>query len=151
MYGLERVELRSTDLFRQCPYTPRLARQRQQEQQRQRQRPSDNDINDGSCPADVGREPYRRPDGSCNNPARPEWGSSFSPFLRFLPPVYGDDIGNAFRLPRRSRRQSELPSARRISTAVHKDSTAETQQFSMMVRTCARCSAAAFRSLTQTF
>ena len=35
---------------------------------------------------------YRTPDGTCNNFQRPSWGSSFMPFLRFLPPDYSDGI-----------------------------------------------------------
>ena len=33
---------------------------------------------------------YRTADGTCNNLERPDWGSSFTKFLRFLPPVYRD-------------------------------------------------------------
>lgn len=56
-------------------------------------------------------------------------------FLRFLPPVYGDALGNEFRRPVRqnNRNNRELPSPRLISSEVHRDSSAETAQFSMMV------------------
>ncbi len=78
--------------------------------------------------------PYRTADGSCNNRKRREWGSSFAPFLRFLPSVYGDTVGAEFRSPSRSRAGNRrLPSPRRISSEVHKESTADTQQFSMLV------------------
>ena len=39
---------------------------------------------------------YRTTDGTCNNLERPDWGSSFTKFLRFLPPVYRDDAERVF-------------------------------------------------------
>jgi hypothetical protein len=35
---------------------------------------------------------FRSADGTCNNLEQPQWGSSFMPFLRFLPPDYSDGI-----------------------------------------------------------
>ena len=119
VYGLERVELRQTDLFRNCPYTPRSARQQE-------------DASREECPPSS--HPYRTADGSCNNLRNRDWGSAFSPFLRFLPAVYGDTVGAEFRGPTRRRRgNQELPSPRTVSSSVHRDSSADTQQFSMMV------------------
>ena len=159
VYGLERVELRSTDLFGQCPFraapTPgdenfvskrrKLARQFDS---------SSNDINnngvagnnDSKDDADVlqsnGQFPdkvpgycvgldliYRSADGSCNNMKQLEWGSAFLPFLRFLPPDYSDGV-QAFRV---SRSGKPLPNPRSISTKVHKETRDETVQFTMMV------------------
>eukprot|EP00095_Tigriopus_kingsejongensis_P007792 maker-scaffold370_size193435-snap-gene-0.40 protein:Tk07792 transcript:maker-scaffold370_size193435-snap-gene-0.40-mRNA-1 annotation:"hypothetical protein DAPPUDRAFT_320790" len=116
VYGLERVELRSTDLFRRCPFgdgpQPRQDRCRGLDLL------------------------YRSADGSCNNLLKPEWGSSFSPSLRFLPPVYSDTVGlrGEFRLPKRVRRNNRiLPSARAVSTAIHKKLDTDTLTFTMMV------------------
>ncbi|TRY75389.1 hypothetical protein TCAL_06346 [Tigriopus californicus] len=116
VYGLERVELRSTDLFRKCPF------------------------GDGPQPRqDLCRGldlMYRSPDGSCNNLRKPEWGASFSPSLRFLPPVYSDAVGlrGTFRLPTRVRRNNRvLPSARMISNTIHKHVETDTSTFTMMV------------------
>ncbi len=81
VYGLERVELARTSLFRDCPFTPRTRIRRQHNKKI-------------ACDRTY---PYRMADGSCNNLARPEWGVSFAPFLRFLPHVYGDTIGEEFR------------------------------------------------------
>ena len=39
---------------------------------------------------------YRTADGTCNNLERPDWGSSFTKSLRFLPPVYRDDAELVF-------------------------------------------------------
>ena len=130
VYGLERVELRQTDLFRNCPYTPRrslddlLSRAA-------RQSADENEV-ERRCPPPS--HPYRTADGSCNNLRNRDWGSAFSPFLRFLPAVYGDTVGAEFRGPTRRRRGNQaLPSPRTVSSSVHRDSSADTQQFSMMV------------------
>ena len=67
LYGLERVELRSTSLFDDCPLRNREARQ-------------------DECSGFAAL--FRTPDGTCNNFHHPTWGASFTPFLRFLPPDY---------------------------------------------------------------
>ena len=72
---------------------------------------------------------YRTPDGTCNNVKHPTWGSSFMPFLRFLPPDYSDGIEEM----RRSVSNGPLPNPRLISTMVHKDESHDTDQFTMMV------------------
>ena len=46
----------------------------------------------------------------------PSWGSSFMPFLRFLPPDYSDGIEEF----RRSVSNGPLPNPRIISTMVHR-------------------------------
>ena len=114
VYGLERVELRSTDLFIECPFHTTVNAEG-------RQRP------DPQCKGlDL---LYRSADGSCNNLNNPSWGSSFMPFLRFLPPDYSDGV-QAFR---RARSGRPLPNPRLISSTIHKTSPADTQQFTMLV------------------
>ena len=87
VYGLERVELRSTDLFIECPF--RLALERNglgPSGPEGRQRP-------GGEPQCKGLDLlYRTADGTCNNLRKTSWGSSFMPFLRFLPPDYSDGV-----------------------------------------------------------
>ena len=96
LYGLERVELRSTSIFDSCPLKSRSGRQEV--------RPflvesSPNKLlrHESNVPG-LWQEcsgfsaMYRTPDGTCNNFQRPSWGSSFMPFLRFLPPDYSDGI-----------------------------------------------------------
>ena len=78
VYGLERVELRSTDLFLECPFRFSNIEGRQ--------RPNF----DPQCKGlDL---LYRTADGSCNNLKTPAWGSAFMAFLRFLPPDYSDGV-----------------------------------------------------------
>merc|ERR1719367_949496 len=115
VYGLERVELRSTDLFLECPF--RISNIEG------RQRPNF----DPQCKGlDL---LYRTADGSCNNLKNPAWGSAFMAFLRFLPPDYSDGV----QAVRRARSGRELPNARLISSTVHRQSSADTQQFTMLV------------------
>lgn len=83
VYGLERVELRSTDLFIECPF--RLAASAKAGVEG-RQRPN---LEPECKGLDL---LYRTADGTCNNLKHPSWGSSFMPFLRFLPPDYSDGV-----------------------------------------------------------
>ena len=86
IYGLERVELRSTDLFIECPFRLALERNGWEEGPEGRQRP-------GGEPRCKGLDLlYRTADGTCNNLKHTSWGSSFMPFLRFLPPDYSDGV-----------------------------------------------------------
>ena len=78
VYGLERVELRSTDLFLECPFRFSMVEGRQ--------RP---DFDPQCKGLDL---LYRTADGSCNNLKNPAWGSAFMAFLRFLPPDYSDGV-----------------------------------------------------------
>ena len=81
VYGLERVELRSTDLYIECPFRPGITTGPEG-----RQRPN----LDPQCRGlDL---LFRTADGTCNNLKNPSWGSSFMPFLRFLPPDYSDGV-----------------------------------------------------------
>jgi len=123
VYGLERVELRSTDLFIECPFRLALERNGWQEGPEGRQRP-------GGEPRCKGLDLlYRTADGTCNNLKHTSWGSSFMPFLRFLPPDYSDGV-QAFR---KARSGGQLPSPRLISSSIHRQSQADTQQFTMLV------------------
>ena len=45
--------------------------------------------------------PYRTPDGTCNNQRNPLWGSSFQPLNRFLRPDYADGKGHCQQRPAR--------------------------------------------------
>ena len=77
VYGLERVELRSTDLYLECPF--RFSAEGRQ--------------NPNFEPQCKGLDLlYRTADGSCNNLRNPTWGSAFMAFLRFLPPDYSDGV-----------------------------------------------------------
>ena len=149
VYGLERVDLRSTDLIRRCPgntggsnsgggdsgYNPRQFGGGGGGNGNQQQRPGGNNQQQVRCTS--GRQlVYRSADGTCNNLRRPHWGSSFTKFLRFLPPVYSDTVGESyeFRTPFRSRlSNAKLPSPRVVSTGIHGDSASDTKQFTMMV------------------
>ncbi|XP_040568625.2 LOW QUALITY PROTEIN: salivary peroxidase/catechol oxidase [Lepeophtheirus salmonis] len=123
VYGLERVELRNTRLFQECPF-----------------RDSDNEITSNRFPrqdstnfrrsvCEKQTQIYRSVSGICNNLDHPSWGSAFMPFYRFLPADYSDGIQSI----RRSTMGGPLPSPRKISAAIHKKSSAETNQFTMMV------------------
>ncbi|XP_067682268.1 peroxidasin-like isoform X2 [Haliotis asinina] len=71
------------------------------------------------CPSTVEcnvNDKFRSADGSCNNLANPDWGQSFIPMRRFLPPQYGDGIS----LPRTIGSDgSPLASPRLVSTTLH--------------------------------
>ncbi|XP_046564375.1 peroxidase skpo-1-like [Haliotis rubra] len=56
-------------------------------------------VDDSSCPSSVecnANDKFRSADGSCNNLANPDWGESFIPMRRFLPPQYDDSINLYF-------------------------------------------------------
>ncbi|EFA05698.1 chorion peroxidase isoform X1 [Tribolium castaneum] len=78
------------------------------------------------CPAASRR--YRTADGTCNNFNKPWRGSSLLPMQRFLQPVYEDGIQE----PRRSIFGHKLPSAREISTRIHRDKNFEVPTVSLM-------------------
>jgi hypothetical protein len=84
LYGLEQVELRSTSIFDECPL--KSSGGRQQRQKRQDNDDIDDEDDGGGCSGFAAL--FRTPDGTCNNFKHPNWGSSFMPFLRFLPPDY---------------------------------------------------------------
>ncbi|KAM7295326.1 peroxidase [Ixodes scapularis] len=59
--------------------------------------------------------PYRTADGSCNNLANPDWGSTDSCMRRILPADYADGLSQ----PRVARNGDPLPNARKVSFTVH--------------------------------
>lgn len=70
---------------------------------------------------------YRTFDGSCNRPM--QMGAAMTPFIRHLPPDYGDGI-NA---PRKAVSGADLPSAREVSLIVHKPSPSSNPSFTVML------------------
>ncbi|XP_028127877.1 heme peroxidase 2-like [Diabrotica virgifera virgifera] len=78
------------------------------------------------CPLSSKR--YRTYDGTCNNLENPWRGASLLPMQRFLPPVYEDGIQSI----RRSILGTRLPSAREISTNIHKDKDQEVNVITLM-------------------
>ena len=75
-------------------------------------------LNGGAC--DPGQclpagDHYRSISGCCNNVAQQRWGSTSQPLLRFLPNAYQDGKS----IPRGGLEESSLPSARKVSAAVH--------------------------------
>ncbi|XP_046564376.1 peroxidasin homolog [Haliotis rubra] len=72
-----------------------------------------------NCPISITcniTDKFRSADGSCNNIQHPDWGQSFIPMRRFLPPQYGDGISS----PRTTGSDgSPLVSARLVSTTLH--------------------------------
>ena len=84
------------------------------------------------CPAHVKPMPctverYRTFTGHCNNLKNPSWGAAFTPFVRYLPPVYANGkleiicpqiiLTNFLRNPNRNRCTSCL-SCRRVSSSI---------------------------------
>ncbi|KAF5294389.1 hypothetical protein FQR65_LT10754 [Abscondita terminalis] len=78
------------------------------------------------CPR--GFERYRTADGTCNNFRRPWRGASMLPLQRFLPPHYDDGIQKI----RKSVLGGALPSARDISTRIHRDKNREVESITLM-------------------
>ncbi|XP_076461478.1 salivary peroxidase/catechol oxidase-like [Babylonia areolata] len=62
------------------------------------------------------RARFRTLDGTCNNVRSNQWGASFTPLRRLLPPGYDDGVSHPRTLSRDGR---PLPSARLVSTRVH--------------------------------
>ncbi|KAK4874945.1 hypothetical protein RN001_014305 [Aquatica leii] len=78
------------------------------------------------CPK--GFERYRTADGTCNNLQHPWRGASMLPLQRFLPPHYNDGIQTI----RKSVLGGALPSARDISTRIHRDKNREVESVTLM-------------------
>ena len=70
----------------------------------------------GSSAACDGSKPYRTISGCCNNIVGKFWGSSNRAFQRFVDSAYADNTS----LPRGGMATSNLPSARDVSSAVHR-------------------------------
>ncbi|KAK4874855.1 hypothetical protein RN001_014215 [Aquatica leii] len=60
---------------------------------------------------------YRHPTGECNNVRQSQWGARGSPFLRLLPPSYGDGVSE----PRKSVGNHALPTAAEVAKAMQSD------------------------------
>ncbi|CAH1153426.1 unnamed protein product [Phaedon cochleariae] len=73
---------------------------------------------------------YRTYNGTCNNLQKPlEYGASYRPFRRSLPPDYADGISE----PRVSKSGDPLPSARTVSLVVHRPYYRNDPKFSVML------------------
>ncbi|XP_076048302.1 peroxidasin homolog [Oratosquilla oratoria] len=108
LFGLERVSLRNTELYKECPFKTE----------------EDTTLN---CPAYS--VIYRTLDGTCNNPKKSEWGAAYRPFARFLPPDYSDGI----EVFRESVRGGPLPNPRLISSTVHRSLNRPSARVTMLV------------------
>ncbi|KPM04939.1 heme peroxidase-like protein 1 [Sarcoptes scabiei] len=84
---------------------------------------------DQSLPCDH-TSPFRTINGWCNNLHRPEFGSSYRLFNRFLLPVYEDGVSE----PRKFsvRKHKLLPSPRLVSVVVHDDVHSPHVRYSLM-------------------
>ncbi|XP_022243805.1 peroxidasin homolog [Limulus polyphemus] len=86
------------------------------------------------CPAHVKPVPctierHRSYTGICNNVQHSSWGSTHTPFVRFLPPAYVDGIS----VPRISVSGGPLPPARVISSHIHPDVDFPSNELSVLV------------------
>lgn len=73
---------------------------------------------------------YRTYDGTCNNLLNPNsYGVAYTPFRRSLSPDYADGVS----APRRSRDGGSLPSARTVSTTVHRPFSRDDRKFTVML------------------
>lgn len=75
------------------------------------------------CPKNVrpmkcSKSRYRAITAHCNNIKHPSWGATNTPYSRYLPPDYADGIT----LPRVAHSGEPLPSARLVSSIVHRHS-----------------------------
>ncbi|KAK7580575.1 hypothetical protein V9T40_001204 [Parthenolecanium corni] len=74
--------------------------------------------------------PYRSIDGSCNNLKYPKkWGVAMTPFRRALPPTYEDGVS----VPRGGFESTSLPSARDVSTKIHRPVYQKDEDFTVML------------------
>ena len=75
-----------------------------------------NECPDHVKPVPCTMERYRTYTGHCNNMKHPNWGAAYTPFVRYLPPVYA----NGMDAPRVSVVDgSPLPTPRLITSRVH--------------------------------
>ncbi|KAJ6637042.1 Peroxidasin [Pseudolycoriella hygida] len=73
---------------------------------------------------------YRNTNGTCNNKEFPlTYGVAMQPFRRALQPDYADGIS----APRRTHGNESLPSARKVSTQVHRPSYSSDPNFTVML------------------
>lgn len=71
---------------------------------------------------------YRTITAHCNNLKHPSWGAAKTPYSRYLPPDYADGLS----APRASRSGQPLPSARLISSIVHRDADERSNDYSAL-------------------
>lgn len=71
---------------------------------------------------------YRTITAHCNNLKHPSWGAAKTPYSRYLPPDYADGLS----APRASKEGDPLPSARLISSIVHKDAEEPSNDYSAL-------------------
>lgn len=69
---------------------------------------------------------YRTITAHCNNLKHPSWGAAKTPYSRYLPPDYADGLT----LPRASKSGEPLPSARLITSIVHRDADEPSNDYS---------------------
>lgn len=71
---------------------------------------------------------YRTITAHCNNLKHPSWGAVRTPYSRYLPPDYADGLT----LPRASQTGEPLPSARLITSIVHRDADEPSNDYSIL-------------------
>jgi len=108
LFGLQHVDVQATPLASACPFKSEAPFNR-------------------PCPAYSAL--YRTLDGSCNNKQRSQQGAALRPFARFLPPDYSDGIEEL----RVAVSGAALPSARKVSTLVHRPVSRPSRRITMMV------------------
>ena len=89
-------------------------------------------LNGGDCDPDQclpEGDKYRSINGCCNNVEQQRWGSTSQPLLRFLPNAYQDGKS----IPRGGLGESSLPSARKVSVAVHHSKEKQNSNLSLSV------------------
>lgn len=87
----------------------------------------------GLCPKHVkpmfcSKSRYRTITAHCNNLRHPSWGATNTPYSRYLPPDYADGLT----LPRAAQDGSPLPSARLITSIVHRDQDEPSNDYSAL-------------------
>lgn len=87
----------------------------------------------GLCPRHVRpmlcmKSRYRTITAHCNNLRHPSWGATNTPYSRYLPPDYADGLD----LPRAAQDGSPLPSARLITSIVHRDADEPSNDYSAL-------------------
>ncbi|GLV44597.1 uncharacterized protein CBL_13471 [Carabus blaptoides fortunei] len=84
----------------------------------------------GPIPCRPAAKRYRTADGTCNNRKHPKRGSALTPQQRFLPPRYDDGLQT---IRRSVVNRSPLPSAREVSTRIHRDRHLEAPSITLML------------------
>lgn len=71
---------------------------------------------------------YRSITAHCSNLKHPSWGATNTPYSRYLPPDYADGLT----MPRASHTGEPLPSARLITSVVHRDEDEPSNDYSIL-------------------